>query len=86
LLRITQRVELDSTTLKLEGSLRSPWLEVLRDAVAQAPSPAHLRLDLTGLRHADPGGIELLRALAAAGAMLSGANPYLQDLLQGSAP
>jgi ABC-type transporter Mla MlaB component len=86
LLRITQSADPAPTILKLEGSLRTPWLDALREAVVQAQPRGPLALDLTDLRHADAGGIELLRALAANGVMLSGANPYLQALLQISAP
>jgi ABC-type transporter Mla MlaB component len=85
LLRITQSADRDPITLKLEGSLRSAWLDALRDAVAQVHPRGRLTLDLTDLRHADARGLELLRALAANGVMLSGANPYLEALLQISA-
>lgn len=41
-----------------------------------------MRLDLSGLKSADPDGIEALRALAAEGAELTGASPYILRLLE----
>ena len=41
-----------------------------------------VRLDLSGLRSADRDGIEVLRSLAAEGAELTGASPYVQLLLE----
>ena len=44
---------------------------------------APLRLDLSGLKSADPTGIELLRSLSAAGAELYGASAFIRKLLEG---
>jgi hypothetical protein len=40
-----------------------------------------LRLDLSGLRSADPDGIRALQSLSEAGAELHGANSYISQLL-----
>jgi ABC-type transporter Mla MlaB component len=82
LLRITQSADPETNILKLEGSLRSAWLDALREAVAQARPRGRLTLDVTDLRYADASGVELLCAFDADGVMLSGATPYLQALLQ----
>ena len=41
-----------------------------------------VRLELSGLKSADPDGIEALRALATQGAELTGASPYILRLLE----
>ncbi len=41
-----------------------------------------MRLDLSGLRSADPDAIEAIRTLAAEGAELAGASPYILRLLE----
>ena len=43
---------------------------------------APLRLDLSGLKSADPTGIKLLRSLSAAGAELYGASSFILKLLE----
>jgi hypothetical protein len=52
----------------------------LRRECCSAGTP--VRLELSGLKSADPDGIEALGALAAEGAELTGASPYILRLLE----
>jgi hypothetical protein len=67
------------TTIRIEGKLTSADVPGVRAACESAKPP--LRLDLSGLRTADPDGIRALQSLSEAGAELHGANPYIKQLL-----
>jgi anti-anti-sigma regulatory factor len=67
------------TVVRIEGRLTSDDVPDVRGACESAKPP--LRLDLSGLRSADPDGIRLLRSLSEAGAELHGANSYIRQLL-----
>ena len=66
----------------MEGRLGAAEAPDLRKECQSVDAP--LRLDLSGLRSAEPTGIELLRSLSAAGAELYGASSSISKLLVGS--
>ncbi len=70
----------DEVVIRIEGALDGEGAAALRRECRSAGTPA--RLDLSGLRSADRDGIEVLRALAAEGAELTGASPYILRLLE----
>ena len=65
--------------IHIEGALDAEAGAVLRRECRSAG--ATVRLDLSGVRSADVDGIEVLRSLAAEGAELTGASPYVRQLL-----
>ncbi len=66
--------------IHIEGVLDGEAAAALRRECRSAGTP--VRLELSGLKSADPDGIEALRALAAEGAELTGASPYILRLLE----
>lgn len=86
MLRISEPSSLEGARLRrLEGRLIRPWVELVRNIVQQdqAQQPAiPLVLDLSGLAHAGPEGIQLLRQLHSAGVQLRACPAYLRDLCE----
>jgi anti-anti-sigma regulatory factor len=84
-LRITREDPRDgSVILKLEGRLTGPWtIELDRVAGDSLGGSGRLLLDLSGVMFVDGVGADLLRALRARGATLSGGSPYVTALLKG---
>ena len=81
-IRITTKTDANTTTVIVEGRLTAAEAPDLSKECQSADAP--LRLDLSGLRSADPTGIALLRSLSAAGAELYGASSFIGKLLGGS--
>jgi RNA polymerase sigma-70 factor (ECF subfamily) len=72
--------------LRIEGNLAGQFVEELRAVCRQHSGPgAKLRIELAGTSFADPSGVALLDELAAAGAELVGATPFLRELLRHAA-
>ena len=82
-IRISTKPDGDKTTVLVEGNLGAVEAPDLRKECQSVDAP--LRLDLSGLRSADPTGIKLLRSLSAAGAELYGASAFISELLERSA-
>ena len=78
--RISSSTSGDEVLIRVEGALDGEGAAALRRECRSAGTP--VRLDLSGLKSADPDGIEALRALAAEGAKLTGASPYILRLLE----
>ncbi len=78
--RISSSISGDEVLIRIEGALDGEGAAALRRECRSARTP--VRLDLSGLRSADPDAIEALRALAAEGAELTGASPYILRLLK----
>jgi RNA polymerase sigma-70 factor, ECF subfamily len=85
MLRITATNE-PMTTLRvcIEGDLTRSSVDQLRDlAPLSSHPPLAVELDLSRLRFADASGAAQLRELAAKGAAIAGASPYVAELLHG---
>jgi ABC-type transporter Mla MlaB component len=84
MLRITRMVGDGSIEiLKLEGTLRGPWVDETHGAHAlSAAATSRIGLDLSGLTFADEAGAALLRELIRGGASVVGCSSYIAELLQ----
>jgi anti-anti-sigma regulatory factor len=81
-IRITTKTDGNTTTVIVEGWLTAVEAPDLSKACQSID--ASLRLDLSGLKSADPTGITLLRSLSAAGVELYDASSFICMLLEGS--
>jgi ABC-type transporter Mla MlaB component len=81
-IRITTKTDGNKTTVFVAGKLSATEVPDLIKECESAAAP--LRLDLSGLKSADPTGIKILRSLSEAGAELYGASPFISKLLEGS--
>jgi hypothetical protein len=84
MLRITRLVgDGRGQTLKLEGKLEGPWVDLAREAYAlSAACASPTCLDLSGLTFADGQGAALLRELIHSGTQVVGCSSYIAELLQ----
>jgi hypothetical protein len=84
MLRITRLVGNGSgETLKLEGKLQGPWVDLAHEAYALTAAPtAPTCLELSGLTFVDEEGAALLRELIRSGAQVVGCSSYIAQLLQ----
>ncbi|MBI5441523.1 MAG: hypothetical protein HY900_09990 [Deltaproteobacteria bacterium] len=80
-LRITKTTLGPKTTLHVDGRLAGSGVDALERASRAAGRP--LAVDLSNLLSADARGIQVIRALAAAGSELIGVTAYFQLLLEG---
>ena len=81
LLRIDEERLGEVTVMHVMGRLREGTVEELGRACREARGP--IRLELSGLLHADEIGIRLLRSLRDSGTELTGASPFVQLLIEG---
>lgn len=83
MLRITTTNEPERTLrVSIEGDLTHLSVDQLRDLEPlSSHPPLEVELDLSRLRFADASGAAQLRELAAKGAVLAGASPYIAELL-----
>ena len=80
MLRITRIPKPDSVTLKLEGSVREPWVAELRRACA---GESRLELDLADVHYVDASGEVALRELLnRRGVSVGGCSNFVAELLQ----
>ena len=77
--RIITTNDREQTLLKVAGRLKSADISELDREIRSIAGP--FVLDLSELLSADEAGIEKLRELAAGGAELRGASPYVQLLV-----
>jgi len=67
-----------SATLTLDGWVTGPWVaEILQECERYLARRHTVRLDLSGVRFADPQGLALLTAVHRRGVHLSGASSFL---------
>jgi anti-anti-sigma regulatory factor len=70
------------TTLKLEGKLLGPWVDVLRDACSSPAFPSdRVRLDLSAVQFVDAAGARLLEELIGEGVQIIACSGYIAELL-----
>ena len=77
--RITRTTDARETVLKIDGRLRREDVGELSKERRCVKGP--LVLDLSNLQSADTTGLETLKRLASAGAIIQGASPYIELLL-----
>lgn len=84
MLRISETNTKDErTTLRLEGEIAGPWIEVAKTACEQfLGNGIRLTLDLADVSHVDREGIALLRELMDSEVMLVNGSPYLTERLR----
>ena len=78
--RISRSVREGGQLIRVEGALDRDGAAALRRE--RDSDETTVLLDLSGLRRADPDGIEVLQSLVADGAELTGASPYILLLLE----
>ena len=79
----------DSVVLKLEGSVKGPWVEELRKAwLASATMAAGelVRIDLAAVSFVDGRGRDLLLGMKREGANLDGTSSFLRHILEDEKP
>jgi anti-anti-sigma regulatory factor len=87
-LRITSQSTTDFLTVKLEGTLKGPWVDELQQAWSASTdkSPRKpVKADLAGVTFMDAKGCELILQMQKAGVILEGASPFLRHVLDGKA-
>lgn len=74
----------DSLALKLEGSVKGPWVDELQkawSASAETLPGRPVKVDLAGVSFIDARGRDLLLRMQKAGAVLQGALPFVRQAL-----
>jgi hypothetical protein len=83
-LRITREGDAGSPSLKLEGRLEGPWVEVLRKAWEDSMvllDGGKVTIDLGAISFADRNGRELLRELQKKGTTLARVSEFMRHIL-----
>jgi anti-anti-sigma regulatory factor len=83
-LKITIQNSSSGVILKLEGSLKGPWVDELRKArltSAKMAAGQPVSVDLAGVTFADAGGRDLLLRMRKEGVALNGGSSFLRQLL-----
>jgi hypothetical protein len=83
-LRITQGTSNGSALLKLEGSIRGPWVSELAKAwrsIADSKPSGEIRVELGGVSFADWEGRKLLLDMENGGAKLVAPSVFLRHML-----
>lgn len=81
MLRITDEMNAEITTLHLEGRLVNDWVELLCANIARHDA-ASLVLDLSGVSYASQPGIALLIESEQRGVMLHHGSFFLQEMIR----
>jgi hypothetical protein len=84
-LRITIQNTSKALLLKLEGSVKGPWVEELRKAwltSAKMADGGPVNIDLGAVSFIDPNGRDLLLRMQKEGAALNGGSSFLRHMLE----
>jgi ABC-type transporter Mla MlaB component len=82
MLRITKKVNGQSTLIKLEGTLREAWLSEVANEVSRInASASNLKLDLSDVTFADQAGIALLGTMLRQGAQIVACSGFISASL-----
>lgn len=81
MLRITTYHGPEAMLLKLEGSVRGPWVSELQKAWSQTSGENSIQVDLSGVSFADSRGRDVLVGMKRAGAVLTGASQFMRQIL-----
>lgn len=85
MLKITIQNPCSDAILKLEGSLKGPWVDELRKAwltTANLAAGQPVSVDLAGVTFADALGRDLLLRMRKEGVALNGGSSFLRQLLE----
>jgi anti-anti-sigma regulatory factor len=63
--------------IKLEGEIREPWVEAVRDACTERS----VRLDLAAVSYVDAAGVRLLQNLRREGIEIAACSNFIDELL-----
>ncbi len=87
MLRIVEEKATDgSTTLRLDGRIAGPWVEVLRESCEQlSPANGRVTLDLLGVNFADQAGVRFLLELDQRQFALLNCSPFLREQMKPAA-
>jgi anti-anti-sigma regulatory factor len=73
--------------LKLEGKLKGPWVEVLRNVCEEGSSSSdRLRLDLAAVTFVDAAGLDYLKELLRGGIAIVASSGFVAASLELDAP
>lgn len=89
MLRITTSRNQKSLSLKLEGQIEGPWVEVLRKSWAEATGydgQGEIVVDLGGVRFANPEGTDLLLTMRKQGVKLIKPSGFMREVLSIAGP
>ncbi len=84
-----KRIEVDDAmpTLKLEGKLQGPWVDVLRNVCEERSSASdRLRLDLAAVTFVDAAGLDYLKELLRGGISVVASSGFVAALLELDVP
>ena len=81
MLRITTYHGPEAEMLKLEGSVRGPWVSELEKVWLQASGDRNVHVDLSGVSFADSKGRDVLVGMERDGAILVGASAFMRQIL-----
>jgi anti-anti-sigma regulatory factor len=85
MLRITVTQESNTTSMKLEGSIRGPWVGELEESwkrIAKQNGSGAIQIDLSAVSFADCSGRKVLFEMKNEGAILMGASTFLSHLIK----
>jgi ABC-type transporter Mla MlaB component len=85
MLRITTQARTDSLSLRLEGSLKGPWVDELAkawSALAKTRNGMTITVDLRSVTFVDPTGLDLLLRIQQEGAVLENASAFVKHILE----
>ena len=86
MLRITSQAMEDFVTLKLEGTVKGPWVDELQKAWLSSTDRSSgklVKVDLAGVSFIDPEARNLLLRMQREGTLLEGASIFIRHLLDG---
>lgn len=70
-------------TLKLEGKLQGPWVEVLKNVCEEGtPTPDGLSIDLAAVTFVDTAGLDYLKELLRGGISVVASSAFVAALLE----
>ena len=86
MLRIHVEDTAETTTIRLEGKLIHPWIDLLVDTWmkvrARVPGQSRLQIDLEAVSFVDERGRSTLHAMWRAGCELHGSGPFISALIE----
>ena len=72
----------DRVRMKIEGSLREPWLAELIGECRRVAAPQRISFDLSTVTFVDQPGVRFLRDWLARGATIDGSSGFVAEILR----